>query len=286
MRLQAIPCLLIAACSFAQSPTDVFDKAPPEIDKALRERVDIFIQAHIEGKFRRAEQVIHADSQDEFYNAEKQRLISYQITKITYSEKFTHATVMSDVELDWATPRTGKIRVKPPMKSVWKLENGQWWWYAPPRVKWETPFGEMRPAPETAPGAPVAPQIRMVDPNAILARVQADKSEIKLDSVKASEDSAHISADIPGEVRLEVQPHRIPGLTVSFENQTIRQGSPATIRFKYTPPDATAKTAQIVYIHANPLGKVFSFTLDFAPPPVVPTAPIVFPGKLPAPAKK
>ena len=145
MRRYAVACCLFAVCSLAQSPTDVFDKAPPEVEKALRERAAIFFQAHVDGKFRQAEKVIHADSQDDYYNSEKQRLINFEISKITYSDKFTKAVVIADVELDWVTARTGKIRVKPPMKTVWKLDEGQWWWYAPTRTKWETPFGEMKP---------------------------------------------------------------------------------------------------------------------------------------------
>ncbi len=278
--------LLCVGSVLAQSPTDVFEKAPPEIDKALRERIAIFFQAHVDAKFRRAEQVIHEDSLDDYYNSEKTKLVQFTISKITYSEKYTKAVVICDVELDWITSR-GKIRVKPPMKSLWKLEKGQWWWYAPPRGNWETPWGVMKSGDESANGSSMtAPRPKMADPNEILNAVVADKSDIQLDSAKASEDSATITADLPGEVRLEVRPHGIPGLKVTIDNQTIRQGSPANIKFSYEPPDESPKSPRIVYIHANPLGKVFSFTLNFRQPAPVRAPMIPMPQQPPVAPKK
>ena len=90
----------------------------------------------------------------------------------------------------------------------------------------------------------------MVDPNEVLSKIQANKAEIKLDSVKQSEDSAQISAEIPGEVNLEVRPHGIPGLTVSFDTKIVKPGAPSTVTFRYDPPDSTPKTPRIIYIHA------------------------------------
>jgi hypothetical protein len=119
--------------------------------------------------------------------------------------------------------------------------------------------------PKAGPSAPVSVN-KMVDPNEVLNAIKASKTSVQLDSVKRSSDSAEISADLPGEVRLEVQPHGIPGLNVRFENQNVRQGQPGIIHFDYEPPDETAKAPRIVYIHVNPMGKVISFTLNFRQP--------------------
>src|SRR5215203_3723879 len=137
--------------------TDVFDKAPPELDNALRARVAKFFQAHVDAKFRQAEEVIAEDSKDFFYNMEKQKYFGFEIVRINYSENFTKATVVTGVEVEWRSPRVGVMRVKPPLTSLWKLENGQWYWYVVPQKDWDTPWGRMNPGPDPK------------DPNKIMA---------------------------------------------------------------------------------------------------------------------
>jgi hypothetical protein len=135
MRIPLFAALLCGAL-VAQSPTDVFEKAPPAVDQALRDRIAIFMAAHISGKFRNAEQVVHEDSQDIYYNSHKSKYLSYDVVRINYSDNFTKATVVTAVEMDWYTARLGKLRVKPPLTTTWKLDNGQWWWYAIPQKDW------------------------------------------------------------------------------------------------------------------------------------------------------
>ena len=50
--------LMLTAGGFlaAQPASDLLEKAPPHIDKLLRERVRFFYQAHVDGKFRLADQ--------------------------------------------------------------------------------------------------------------------------------------------------------------------------------------------------------------------------------------
>ncbi|MBM3775494.1 MAG: hypothetical protein FJW37_10065, partial [Acidobacteria bacterium] len=60
-----LTCLFMAtAVAAAQAPSDLFEKAPPEIDRALRERAARFYQAHVDGQFRKAEALIVEDSKD------------------------------------------------------------------------------------------------------------------------------------------------------------------------------------------------------------------------------
>jgi len=259
---------LLSLFAFAQSPTDVFDKAPPETEKALRERAAIFFQAHVDGKFRRAEQVIHEDSLDDFYNSEKTHLIRFEISRIKWLENFTKAEVVADVELDWVTSR-GIIRVKPPMKSYWTLDKGQWWWYVKKTGGWETPFGTMKSSTSKDPsGAPAPPPqpIRIPDAQTILNQVTADKSEVQLASAKKSDDAAAITSQAPGEIRLEIVPFSVPGLTVKLDKQKLKKGETAHLSFVYDPPEPSPKTPRIVYVKAAPLEKVFSFTTVFSAP--------------------
>ena len=82
-----VSCAVVAAQT---KPTDIFEKAPPEVDNALRERVSKFFQAHVDGKFRLAEEVIAEDSKDFFYNMEKHAISaskSYVSTIATISRR-------------------------------------------------------------------------------------------------------------------------------------------------------------------------------------------------------
>ena len=88
MRKWMLAAFVSCAVVVAQTkPTDVFEKAPPQIDDALRENVAKFFKAHVDGKFRQAEEVIAEDSKDFFYNMEKQRYFSFEIVRINYSRK-------------------------------------------------------------------------------------------------------------------------------------------------------------------------------------------------------
>ena len=266
MRLISATLLLACAAAFAESPTAVFDKAPPQVENALRERVAKFFDAHISGKFRAAEQVVHEDSQDIFYNAQKQKYISYQIVKIDYSESFNKASVITAVELDWHTARLGKIRVKPPMKTLWKMDNGQWWWYAEPQKDWETPFGRMTPGADATKGG--APAWTTRDPMSVLNQVKVSKREIKLVSHEKSEDFAEITNGMPGPLTLEIYTKsHAPGLNTTLSKTTLQSGETARVDFKYDPPDRSVKTTQIVDVRAVQTNQVYTFTITFAVPP-------------------
>lgn len=268
MRLFFLVTALLCECSFAQSPTDVFDQAPPQVEKALRERVAVFFQAHVTGKFRDAETVVHEDSREAFYNAEKRRYLGFSIAKITYSENFTKADVITSVELDWNTPRLGKLRVKPPLRSLWKYDAGQWWYYVVPQTDWETPWGRMKPGEEAAAG--VAPKWTVPDAEAVLSQVKVNRTAIHLKSYEKSEDYAEITNSMPGELTLKVEnPSPLVGVTVSLDRELLKAGETARVVFRHEPTDQSAKPTRTVHVIASPTGKVFTFTLTFAVPPEI-----------------
>lgn len=254
-------------CAFAQSPTEVFEKAPPEIDAALRARVAKFFQAHVDGKFRQAEVVVHEDNRDDFYNAEKQRLIGFEIVSISYSEKYTRATVITNVELDWHTARMGKIRVKPPMKTLWKYDAGEWWWYVIPKKEWETPFGVMHPGADPSARTPAQPKYTIPDAQTLLNQVHVSKTDIQLHSSEKSGDDAAIENGMPGDLTLTLDDPHIDGLTVTIDKPVLHAKETAHVRFQYLPPDASLKTTKTVVVRASPTAQVYTFTLTFAVPP-------------------
>lgn len=268
MRFLALATILACGVSFAQSPPDVFEKAPPAIEQALRDRIAIFMAAHISGKFRNAEAVVHEDSKDIYYDSQKTKYIGYEIVRINYSENFTKATVVTAVEMDWSTARLGKLRVKPPLTTTWKMDNGQWWWYAIPQKDWKTPFGTMNPGEDAKPGVTSIPKYTVPDKDTLYKQVEVSRTDIALSSWQPSEDQAEITNKLLGEITLKLNSVGLPpGLTVQLSKETLGTGETAQLMFKYVPPDRTVKTTQTVKVAVAPTNQVFTFNLTFAVPP-------------------
>ena len=121
--------LLFICCAGAQNPTDLLSKAPPDVDEALRARVSKYYQAFVDAKPRRAEPLVAEDSQDFFYNMKKTQLLSFEIGKIEYSDSFTKAKAVVIAETYVMALGFGSKPVKVPITSLWKLVDGQWYWY-------------------------------------------------------------------------------------------------------------------------------------------------------------
>src|SRR5437762_142795 len=75
----------------AQTPGNLFDKAPADVDAALRERIAKFYQAHVDKKPRLAEPYVAEDTKDFFYETNKPGYLAYEIDSISYSDNFTKA---------------------------------------------------------------------------------------------------------------------------------------------------------------------------------------------------
>ena len=268
MLLRLLAFALAGVCLHAQSaPTDLFEKAPPEVDEALRARVSKFYQAQVDGKFRLAEQEVAEDSKDFYYKMEKTQYLSFEILKINYAENFTKATVVVGIELDWKSPRMGSsIRVKPPMTSLWKIENGEWCWYYVVAKEWKTPYGVMNVNPSGASGPP---SFKGVDPKAVMAGVRVDKEEIQLSGTEKSTGEATIENTIAGEVQLELGIPTTPGLTAALDKKVLKKGEQAKLTLTYAPPNLEPKTERTIRVIVRPTNQQIPIRLSFAAPPVV-----------------
>src|ERR1700741_2577386 len=89
-------CPFLIACVFAsgQDNPDLFEKAPPPIDEALRARVAQFYHAYTTGKFREAYPLVAEDAQDAFLGSSKDSLKSCETLRIKYSDNFSKADVV------------------------------------------------------------------------------------------------------------------------------------------------------------------------------------------------
>jgi len=178
MHLKTALIFLAAHAALAQNAADVFSKAPPDVDDALRARITKFYQAQVEGKGRRAEELVAEDSKDVFYNMGKPKMLSFEIRDITYSENFTKAKAMILVEMYVPMPGFAGKPMKVPGSTTWKIENGLWCWYIDPDLVNATPFGKMK-ASDNAGTVTAPPDLRNAPtPDSVTNQVRPDKVSV------------------------------------------------------------------------------------------------------------
>lgn len=252
-------------CGFAQAPADLFSKAPPAVDEALRDSITKFYQAHVDGKFRIADQFVAEDSKDAFYEAEKRRCRSFKIASIAYKDEFTKASAVIECDTEVLIPPKGLMNVRMPLGSTWRVENGQWRWYLVKQVTRESPFGPMKPGEGTASGSfqmPTGPSIEQLQ-NA----VRASQKKVTFDVAKPGEATIEISNSFAGGVRLEMTPMFAHDLQITLSKTELKEGESAQLHIKYTPDKRHARVADTfsqIRIVAAPIQTPIVIHLEFA----------------------
>lgn len=265
----ALPLLLIAGGpASAQSAADLFSKAPPPIDDALRARVKQFYQAHVEAKWRLADKVVAEDSKDTFLGADKIQIKDFEITRINYKENFTQAEVVVNTHRDWAI-RGNRVIVPMPVNSLWKVIDGEWYWYTVPYTGGPraTPFGTMTGGADTGPRVAIPG-----DPNQLaqqlLNKIQVDKTDVMLSSYQTAQDQIVLTNQTDGEVRVEVVlDGTFPGLSATIDKPVVAAHDKATVLLKIDPKDRSPKPMVAGRINVEPLSRSFAFRIQFAVPP-------------------
>jgi hypothetical protein len=270
--LRVAPCLLLFSLAAQEN---IFEKAPPEVDAALRERIAKFYQAHIDGKYRDAYVLVAEDSKDFFLSDTHSTYKSCEIVKITYTENFTKASAVDACKGEYRW-HNSKMPVTMPLTSLWKLVDGQWYWYFVPRTEFETPWGISRVTPETS-GAnsqmPVIPPDPAAAAQQILNQVKLDRSDLELFANQDSKGEVHLISRMPGRITLSADPISMPGLKLKFSQRELDQGQTATIAFEYNPEDASVTCgdcAKKVHppltatIHVEPTKQTFPIRISFA----------------------
>jgi hypothetical protein len=251
-------------------PATAVPQAPPALDQALRSRVQFFFQAHVDAKWRLADQVVAEDSKDNFFAMQKPRVLSFDIAKIEYSDNFQRAKVTVNCEEDMIMMGAGSVRLKMPRSSDWKLENGEWFWYFDPNAVRETPFGPMKYLTNGAPGEQSPPtQLTMPQgPSAkdIQTSIKLDKMEVSLKSNEPSSDTVTVSNGMPGWVTLALQLPELPGLDVKVDQKNVKAGQQAHITFRFDPSAGAAPPSEVVNLLVNPTGMLFAIHVTFQAP--------------------
>lgn len=272
--------LLICNVGFAQNP-DLFDKAPPEVDEALRSRVMVFYQAHVGGRYRDALKVVSEDAMDDFLGGSRDSYKSCEISKINYAENFMKATVTTACKGEYRW-HGSNMPVTIPTLSTWKQVKGEWFWYHIKSDVTETPWGLSRSTPENSTGPAKMPSIP-ADPKAaaenILRMVSIDTMEVRLKGYEASKGEVRITNNMPGFVTVSVDKMPFAGAFVKIDHPELESKGTATITFSYDPNDPSIKCNEctlkvalptvIANVRVAPTAQVFPIKITFAVPPEI-----------------
>ncbi len=242
--------LLLPLLGLAQSPADLFQKAPPDVEEALRPRVQQFFQYHVDGKFRLAETLVAEDSKDFFYSANKPRYLSFEISKIEYSDEFTKAkaTVICEMFIPVLGFTTTPMKV--PIPSHWKLVDGVWYWYVDTSKLNETPFGTMKPGPNGggAAGLP-APPTPETAKQLLAGAVRVDKSSVQFKPGVNATDHVTIENHMPGKITLALNSPAGDSLELKLDRTALNAGEKAVLLVHAkpeTPPHPRTVNVRVV----------------------------------------
>ncbi len=252
-------------------PAAVNRKVPAKVDRALRERITGFYQAHVEGKFRVAEQYVADDSKDVYYAAQKPRYLKFELKKITYSDDLKKATVVVQVDMEIRHHTMGAMVLPAPQESFWKLEKGQWCWYVDQSMV-RNPMGSFQRHPGAAPAAqqPAGPGLAARSrPNSeeVLNRVtnavHADRSEVRVNPAGAPA-VVVISNSLPGAVTLkaDIQPET-PGLEAQFSRAQLGPHESTRLSFRYQATGGNPPRAAVANIVVDPTGQTIPIKIAF-----------------------
>jgi hypothetical protein len=248
-RVAAVFCLPLFAL-LAQDASKLFQKAPPDVEQALRERIAKFYQLHVDQKFRQAEALVAEDSRDFFYTANKPRYYSFEIGEIEWQDNYTRARVKMLCEQKLMIPGFQGKSMIIPEPSYWKIEDGKWFWYLDRKTFRQTPFGELAegdPAAKTS-----APQMPAIDVNSVQAMVKADRNQVQFKADNTSE-RVTILNQMPGVVSLNLElPKQQNGVEVSLDRAELKQGEKAVLTLKCAGKSAV-RAGLVVGVRVTPI---------------------------------
>ena len=274
--------LFFAACSlgFGQESSDLFDKAPPPIEEALRARVDKYYQAYVTGKFREAFALVAEDSVDAFLSEGKAQFKKCETIRINWSEQFTKAKVVESCDGEFRF-HGQTVPVKRPMTTDWKIVDGQWYWCYVKPTEMPSPFTSSGFTPIT-PLTPEQSQNKLPSSDevnamasGIMQRVKVDKTTIQLRSDQSSKDELHVKNEMPGSISLNIGEVSVPGLKITPGKTQLNANEETTITFEYRLDDksiacvdcATHVQATVNSgLRVSPTGQFFPLQIVFTNP--------------------
>lgn len=252
---------ILTTLAAAQSPTDLFSKAPPEIDNALRERVSKFYQAHVEGKFRVADQYVSEDSKDTFFESDKRRCRKFEIVKLTYEKDFALARAVVNCDTEMLMPPKGLMRVTMPVASSWRVESGNWFWFVEPRTR-ESSFGTMK----AGEGEGTAQLPKGPTPADLRKMIEVDETEFRVVPDEGLTRLVKVTNNMLGVVELRLEKLNAPDIKVSFDRKELKPTESATLTIEFI-PDKTRlrnpRTSEEIHFSVLPTNQKLFVRLNF-----------------------
>jgi hypothetical protein len=244
----------VAITAWAQQPSI----APPEVEAALRARVEQFYQLEVDKKFRQAEAFVAEDTKDDYYNGAKPNIKASSIQKIEWSDNNSRARVTLKQRIAVKTPLGDQeFDMLPP--TNWKVENGQWFWYIDHDAPHQTPFGLFPPTPRSTAKGPVGlPPRPEIDVATLMNLVSLDSTSVTLDASNPAR-TVTVSNDLPGSVTLELETPHLEGITVELAKTKLESKEKTAIRFLLT---GEAKSSAVVRLVVPQLGETFEISVQ------------------------
>jgi hypothetical protein len=249
--------------------------APPEVDQALRARVNEFFQYHVTGDFEKAWGMVAEDTKKEYFSGQKTRYESFKIDSIKYMENFTKAMVTLTVqEKKRMSVQFPELVMTEPTSTLWKIENGKWCWYNEHATNWLMPMGPSDPKAvadartKAQSGTPaLTPEKLQEQARTILSQSSLDKPELKLASNKESSDQAVFRNGQGGAIKLALLPASLPpGMTAKLDKTDVGANEQAILKVTYTPGSSDKAPADVpLSVLMEPFGRVFPLVVRFAP---------------------
>ena len=254
-----------------QAPTDVFEKAPPGVEDALRGRVNAFYATWVAGKFREGEKFVGSDAQETYYSMQKQKFASCEIIRMKYERDFNDAIVTVSCKGKWNI-QGKELDTTLAHTDVWSVEKDLWCWTVKPVTTLETPFGTSTYGNMEASKDLFNPKTGMPKDfdalgKAILKQVTVDKQAVELSSFEKSSAVVTIKNGINGFVDVTADANIVPpGLTWKFDRSKIPAQGEARLTISFDPKDKSPKPSITLRVNVEQTRGVFPVEVTFAIP--------------------
>ncbi len=266
MRFRILIPGLVCCALLGQEQSDLFDKAPPAIEKAVRARVALFYQYHTEGKFRAADGLVAEESKDDFFAMEKMKYNGCEVGRVSFSDEFKKAIAVTACKYTW-TFNGSRVPAVMPITSYWKLINGDWYWYTPPQGgAVQTPFGEMHSS-SAEPAKPVIPANPGALAGGILNSVKADRNAVDIVPGKGAQEQVRIVNSMPGQVRLRLDFTPVGALTARLDKNVLNSNETAVLSIEYEPKPGMPQVDSVARVSVDPTGQVIPVKIHFQAAP-------------------
>jgi hypothetical protein len=268
-----------------QSPAG--PKAPPEVDQALRARANAFLDYESKGNNRKAFDLVAEDSKDYYFEAKKEKSISFTIDEVQYAADLSTATVRSTMKRQ--TMLAGRMIEVPQVQfSQWKLEKGEWVWYHDPsKDVTATIIGPLSAAPVDGATESVLPKdlsekaAAAAASKIIAPRATIDKESVSFILGKETTEQVTFHNSNNGPVRVLAEVRGVAD-TITVEPRDMMVNPQADVPYKitYKPRPESARQGAVLFM-LEPFGSIYVLPVRLGregqtrkgPAPVVPVPP-------------